>query len=454
MPKQASISLSQTGRSIKWQVLSLVFLLGLCSVAQAAVKMPTTADQSAIAGLNHGVTVADMPVIKGIEWTEGQIKITIDPNSVPDIADNNYNIMIHTKDDNGAWGDHWYYEPIDETGVAVFAVPEGTPYTNIAEIECSTSFDLAGKGQDAYAYYNGDGELVSYSLAVRIRNGVTEDIFAGYTADDKLTYKHYNIYTNGVNENYSVNYYSTSGTLREYTVSSILEDSTDLSVTFDQFGRITWANYWDGDNSYYMYNDPWHYGATGEPAEGVSVDVTPIEAPYAETYAPTAPATMLENLDLAKGELTIEEDGDSYYYDGAVNARYDENGNLVHYSYTNFENTQEDIFYLAENGNVTSHQISEADEDGYFRTVSTMYYYANSRLPKYYCYVAEDGTQVECNADGSVYYISYYDEETGCYYDWSEWNDWEVTDEDGSIVDVDDSALPDPQAYKVLPLSP
>ena len=426
--------------------LSLMLLLGLCSVAQAAVQLPVTADQSAAAGLNHGVTAADMPVIKDVEWADGQIKVTVDPNSMPDLAEGNYNIRIYTEDDNGYWGDDYYFEPIDETGVAVFVVPEGTSYTNIAQIECSTEFEYADKAQDAYGYYNGDGELESYSLWLHIHNGVNESILAEYNADDKLTFESYDAYADGVNENYTVYYYANSGKLREYSVSSVLEAGANLSVDFDQYGRVTWANWYNVQNAYYWENGQWYDFADGEAVATAPIDVTTIEAPYSEDYVFTAPATKLENLDLTKGELTTDEDG-AYYYDGIVSATYDENGNLSRYYYMNFEGTQEDNFSFNENGILTSHRVFKVN-DGTFTLSAQTNYYANNGLPKGSFYRTEKDEFVHCNADGSVYSLNYYDEETGYDYYWNQWMGWEVTDSEGNFVEVDASTLPNPEDYK------
>jgi len=411
-------------------ILSLMLLLGLCSVAQAAVTIPTTADKTQAAAL--GVTV-EAPAVT-VEQVGNKYVITLSKNL----------------DDFDSWGGNADFTN-PETGSGPSIEPEilGNNQLGIEIPDGTEGYEFT------FHFYQSSGE-----------EGINVNIMNQYNVAGENTFNQYNKYTYGdagssylnvefspegkilyesSSDGYTV-YFNKAGDLTSYGIHTELDNSATLNLEYTKYGKLIWANYYDDDNDYYLENNQW-YSCDGEPV-AAPVDLSGYTAPYVAPFQINAPAAKVENVDLSKIDLEVLEDGTYYYYDGDVNAWYDEDGNLSRYFYFNLEGNEEYQYHFAPNGNLVNQQVYTENKDGNFYLTSETQYYANSGAPRSYYYVAETGEDVYCLADGTVESIHFYDEETGISYGWDSWDGWYAWNDMGEDIAVDASAMPDPQSFK------
>jgi len=368
--------------------LSLVLLLAVCASASAAVKVPTTIEETGIK-TDFKVPEIDMSGAKFLEVSNVKVEtsadgyiVTGDFSVTPDWAD----IYSNEAEESTylTWDEDKKAFVSDSLLVADDLIISfgGGEWGDDGEIITywQTSLDMNTLELD-YAYY--ETEKVVYDMF--------DDGFIGYTEKDSELYvslnpeKGYFSYDNGsvsygkseystyyndykndiylsIYDTYS--YYSAptgenefmyvefmpSGKVSYYGFDTIDENGLTLRYSYNRFGQLNSVNYYgdteDGFVDLYWYNGQWYDWNTDEVVD-LDIKVNDAVGPYAEPYVINAPAKTLAEADLNNGSvfegMTIinGEEVEGYFYDdGIVNAFYTQDGALHDYSYSNFDGSK------------------------------------------------------------------------------------------------------------------
>ena len=364
--------------------LSLVLLLAVCATASAAVKIPTTIEET---GISMDFTAPEIDM-SGAEFLEvsnvkvettedgyvvtGEFSVAPEWASIFSEAGDGY-VSLHwdedlkafvsdellTDDDliisfdGGEWDDEgepiisWYtqlymdtlelqHQHYNDEKVSYSKSGEG----DLSYLDLATDTYISVNPETGdYSYYDGkverskneDGTFYS-----DIENGIDLSIYEDYS--------YYHAST-GENESLYVEFMP-NGKLSYYGFNTFGEDGSELSYSYNRYGQLNGVNYWtSGHESYYYWWDGvWYNGDTDEVAD-LDIEVSTAAGPYAEPYVIKAPSATLDGADTENGSVwegyLTTADGErteGYIYDdGIVNAFYTTDGKLYHYSYSNYD---------------------------------------------------------------------------------------------------------------------
>ena len=131
-------------------------------------------------------------------------------------------------------------------------------------------------------------------------------------------------------------YYDENGNLNSYTITN--EDG--MLVSYDQYGRITWAYQytgmgaltWDPNTNEWEY-ESWATDESYVEDSLAAFDATKYPAPYAKEYAiATPPASFVSG-----GEGFVSEEWGNYYYGENLSVNYNDSGAINSYTITTFD---------------------------------------------------------------------------------------------------------------------
>ncbi len=365
--------------------LSLVLLLAVCASASAAVKIPTTIEETGIK-TDFKAPEIDLSGAKFLEVSNVKVEtsadgyiVTGDFSVTPDWVDIYSNeagesTFLNWDEDKKAFvsdsllvaddliisfgGGEW-----DDDG-EIITYWQTTLDMNTLELDYAyyenekASYDMFEDGSIGYTekdsnlymsldpekgYFSYDDGTVSYGKSQY------STYYSDYTNEIYLDiYDTYAVYTVPTSNNESMFVeFMPNGKISYYGFNTYNEDGTELDISYNRYGQLNSASYYDADgNYYYWWANTWYNGDTDE-VVNLGIEVPTAAGPYAEPYVINAPAKTLAEADLDSGSvfegfITIgNERTDGYIFeDGIVNAFYTMDGALYNYSYSNFDGSK------------------------------------------------------------------------------------------------------------------
>ncbi len=264
-------------------VLSLVLLLGLCSVAQAAVDIPVNREEAFLFHGSFNAPEFTTPVIESIVQNGNQFTITLSGITDGHTWDS-FDVMF---EDTLHMGGFWISSQFQGNTVTVTA-PDGYPNPSIF----SYNRFFADDEYSIVISYDSKGKVSDYAIDTTIYDEKTKeynDYYWNYTADGKL-YREY------ITSKYEAYFYAGSGLLSRYSYYPDGYDG-DLLVDCSPDGTVTQVYYWAKDGDYFW--DRWT-GWYGTDSDGNVIDVDASTLPSIEslTGPELIPATKVSQEDV------------------------------------------------------------------------------------------------------------------------------------------------------------